>query len=60
MKEIFNQHNHYLSYEVDDRNDLTIGITTRQGGYSPYPENAFNMARYINDDQIIFQSISKY
>lgn len=57
MKEIFNQHNHYLSYEVDDRNDLTIGITTRQGGYSPYPENAFNMARYINDDP---DNISKH
>lgn len=49
MKEIFSQHKHYLAYDIDDRSDITLGITTRRDGYSLYPENAFNMARYIDD-----------
>lgn len=28
---------------------ITLGITTRNNGLSDYPENAFNMARYIDD-----------
>ena len=30
---------------------MKLGITTREEGYSHYPKDAFNMARYINDDQ---------
>lgn len=51
MKEIFSQRNHYLEYDIDSREDITLGITTRKDGYSAYPENAFNMARYIDDNQ---------
>src|SRR5699024_2007615 len=50
MEEIFSQQNHHLSYNVQERPDLTIGITTRTDGHSPYPNNAFNMARYIDDN----------
>ncbi|GGI41615.1 peptidoglycan editing factor PgeF [Mammaliicoccus stepanovicii] len=57
MKEIFNQHEHHLAYHADGREDLVIGITTRNGGFSPYPDKAFNMARYIDDNE---ENISKH
>lgn len=50
MSEKFVKHPHYLNYESDDLETVTLGFTTREGGYSLYPENAFNMARYIDDD----------
>lgn len=57
MKEIFSQREHHLTYEVEDRTDLTIGITTRSNGFSLYPKDAFNMARYIDDKQ---ENITKH
>ncbi|UXR70320.1 MULTISPECIES: peptidoglycan editing factor PgeF [unclassified Staphylococcus] len=47
--EQFLQRKHYLSYEAALDHGVTLGFTTRQGGVSPYPNNAFNMARYIDD-----------
>ena len=40
---------HYLSY-TSQYDQLTLGFTTREGGKSPYPRDAFNMARYIDDE----------
>lgn len=47
--EAFVQREHHLSYEPARTQGVTIGFTTRQGGHSPYPKAAFNMARYIDD-----------
>lgn len=41
---------HYLNYAPSQEHGVCIGMTTRQGGLSPFPSQAFNMARYINDD----------
>ncbi len=41
----FEQRPLYLAVD----NDRTIGITVRTGGFSPYPEDAMNMAHYIDD-----------
>ena len=40
---------HYLNY-TSQYDQLTLGFTTREGGKSPYPRDAFNMARYIDDE----------
>ncbi|WP_323702660.1 peptidoglycan editing factor PgeF [Mammaliicoccus sp. Dog046] len=50
MKEIFSRQKHYLSCDIDGHDDITLGITTRHNGLSLYPEKAFNMARYIDDE----------
>src|SRR5699024_12579864 len=42
---------HILKYDDNQLNNVKLGITTREDGFSNYPKNAFNMARYINDDQ---------
>ena len=36
MKEIFNVHKHHLYYRDKNREDITIGITMRNGGYSKF------------------------
>lgn len=41
---------HYLSYVLSQNHQVLIGMSTRQGGLSPFPKQAFNMARYIDDD----------
>lgn len=41
---------HYLNYTPSQNHGVLIGMSTRQGGLSPFPKQAFNMARYINDD----------
>lgn len=51
MSEIFNLNKHHLSYDIEDNDNLTIGITIRTKGYSEYPKSSFNMGRYINDNQ---------
>lgn len=43
----FELHNHYAG---STSNSLTFGYTVRQGGYSAYPAQSFNMALYIGDD----------
>lgn len=40
---------HYLNYVPSQKHEISIGMTTRQGGVSPFPNHAFNMARYIDD-----------
>lgn len=47
--ESFVQRGHYLSYESVLKQGITLGFTTRHGGVSSYPKDAFNMARYIDD-----------
>lgn len=47
--EAFVQKPHHLAYEPAKTHGVTLGFTTRQGGQSPYPKQAFNMARYIDD-----------
>ena len=49
MKDRFKKEPHLLRYEDDKLEHVTLGFTTREGGSSPYPERAFNMARYIDD-----------
>ena len=51
MTEKFEKYNHVLLYKSQNIDNITLGITTREQGISPYPQNAFNMARYIDDDQ---------
>ncbi|PTF58338.1 peptidoglycan editing factor PgeF [Staphylococcus chromogenes] len=41
---------HYLNYVPSQNHQVLIGMSTRQGGLSPFPKQAFNMARYIDDD----------
>lgn len=43
----FELHNHYAGSSSES---LTFGYTVRQGGHSPYPNQSFNMALYIGDD----------
>jgi len=50
VSEKFIKYPHYLKYESNDIETVTLGFTTREGGYSLYPEGSFNMARYIDDD----------
>ncbi|MCU5745723.1 peptidoglycan editing factor PgeF [Staphylococcus sp. SQ8-PEA] len=50
MTEKFIKHHHILNYENPQLQHTFLGITTREDGLSSYPERAFNMARYINDD----------
>lgn len=50
MAEKFKKYNHVLLFEDEQSEDITIGITTREKGKSAYPNEAFNMARYIEDD----------
>ncbi|QLK85804.1 peptidoglycan editing factor PgeF [Staphylococcus sp. 17KM0847] len=47
--EKFVQYSHHLAYTPARKNGVTLGFTTRKGGISAYPKNAFNMARYIDD-----------
>ncbi|EKU50385.1 peptidoglycan editing factor PgeF [Staphylococcus massiliensis] len=49
--EKFKYHQHHVAYEDKCLNHVTIGMTTRQGGFSAYPKDSFNMARYIDDDR---------
>jgi len=51
VSEQFIKYPHYLNYEAEDLKNVTLGFTTRDGGYSLYPEHSFNMARYIDDNQ---------
>lgn len=46
-----------MEYEDKQLINVKLGITTREDGLSPYPQNAFNMARYIDDSQ---QNITKH
>ncbi|MBI5974534.1 polyphenol oxidase family protein [Staphylococcus canis] len=48
--ETFRKAAHHMYYEPSRKEDITIGITTRNDGVSPFPKNAFNMARYIKDE----------
>lgn len=49
MPENFSKQPHYLEHTGAKSEGITLGFTTREGGQSPYPENAFNMALYIDD-----------
>ncbi|MGX0157885.1 purine-nucleoside/S-methyl-5'-thioadenosine phosphorylase / adenosine deaminase [Staphylococcus cohnii] len=51
MQEKFIKDRHILKYDDNQLNNVKLGITTREDGFSNYPKNAFNMARYINDVQ---------
>lgn len=50
MSEKFVKNPHYLNYESKDLMRVNLGFTTREGGYSLYPEASFNMARYVDDE----------
>lgn len=50
MTEKFKKYNHVLLFEDNQSENVTIGITTRERGKSAYPNDAFNMARYIDDE----------
>lgn len=39
------------TYNVDNAYQKVIGITSRHGGVSPYPDGSLNMALYIDDEQ---------
>lgn len=43
----FKLHKHYAGNNIDS---LTFGYTVKQGGQSSYPNQSFNMALYIGDD----------
>lgn len=49
MPEKFIKKPHYLEHTNASRDNIMLGFTTREDGVSDYPENAFNMARYIDD-----------
>ncbi|MGO3726583.1 MAG: peptidoglycan editing factor PgeF, partial [Staphylococcus carnosus] len=49
MPEQFIKKPHYLEHTNASRDNIMLGFTTREDGVSDYPENAFNMARYIDD-----------
>ncbi|MGW7859626.1 peptidoglycan editing factor PgeF [Staphylococcus xylosus] len=51
MQDKFKKKHHILEYEDDYLKNIKLGITTREDGFSPFPRNAFNMARYIGDNQ---------
>lgn len=53
MTERFVKYPYHLRYVHPSatEHDVVLGMTTRQGGLSAYPEHAFNMARYIDDRQ---------
>lgn len=57
MQDKFIKKHHTLEYEDVYLKNVKLGITTREDGFSPFPQNAFNMARYINDNQ---QSITEH
>ncbi|MDW4328319.1 peptidoglycan editing factor PgeF [Staphylococcus saprophyticus] len=57
MQDKFIKKRHILEYEDKQLINVKLGITTREDGLSPYPQNAFNMARYIDDSQ---QNITKH
>ena len=50
MSEKFVKYPHHLKYESQDLKHVKLGFTTREGGYSLYPESSFNMARYVDDN----------
>ena len=50
MSEKFVKYPHHLKYESQDLKHVKLGFTTREGGYSSYPESSFNMARYVDDN----------
>ncbi|MBE5673686.1 peptidoglycan editing factor PgeF [Staphylococcus sp. SS35] len=50
MNDKFKKQPHHLIFEELLQQGITLGITTRANGLSKYPENAFNMARYIEDN----------
>ena len=51
MVERFIKKEHYLDYDVKHSQNIKLGFTTRENGLSLYPEYAFNMARYVDDNQ---------
>ena len=51
MTEKFIKKEHYLDYDVKPTHSIKLGFTTRENGLSHYPEHAFNMARYVDDNQ---------
>ncbi|MDN6412432.1 peptidoglycan editing factor PgeF [Staphylococcus gallinarum] len=57
MPEKFVENSHILEYREDPLQNVTLGITTRKHGFSDYPNHAFNMARYIDDNP---QNITKH
>lgn len=50
MPEKFVENSYILEYKNEEMEHVKLGITTRNGGYSAYPERALNMARYITDN----------
>ena len=50
MTEKFIKKEHYLDYDVKPTHSIKLGFT-RENGLSHYPEHAFNMARYVDDNQ---------
>ncbi|WP_436853633.1 peptidoglycan editing factor PgeF [Staphylococcus caeli] len=57
MSEKFIKKSHILQYEDTKLKNVKLGITTREAGFSSFPHDAFNMARYIDDVQ---QNITKH
>ncbi|RIP33599.1 peptidoglycan editing factor PgeF [Staphylococcus gallinarum] len=57
MPEKFVENSHILEYKDEQLQHVTLGITTRKNGLSNYPKQAFNMARYIDDNS---QNITKH
>lgn len=51
MTEKFKKKEHYLDYDVKPTHSIKLGFTTRENGLSHYPKHAFNMARYVDDNQ---------
>lgn len=50
MHDKFIKNSHILKYQDHSLESVNLGITTREEGLSPYPDSAFNMARYIDDN----------
>ena len=49
MSEKFIKLPHRLEYQDASLSNIFLGMTTREDGLSPYPDHAFNMARYTDD-----------
>lgn len=49
LKEPFIKKPHFLKFE-NDNNNITLGFSTRKNGYSAFPKDEFNLARYVQED----------